>query len=218
MRTITIKGTGKAIRNPDLVICKISATTLEEEFNDSLESMNKLVDDIKISLKENGFNDDDLKTVTFDINQRYGHVKKGIINKEYQQKFLGFQIEHELKLEFDLDNNKITKLVNCLKKFSDNIEFRLIFTVKDKESMKKEILINATENARFHAEILAEASSAKLGKLIKINYGWVDVNFESNTDLSNAMEFTDAIDYSMIDINPEEIEISDNVTFVWELI
>ena len=218
MRTITIKGTGKAIRNPDLVICKISATTLEEEFNDSLESMNKLVDDIKISLKENGFNDDDLKTVTFDINQRYGHVKKGIINKEYQQKFLGFQIEHELKLEFDLDNNKITKLVNCLKKFSDNIEFRLIFTVKDKESMKKEILINATENARFHAEILAEASSAKLGKLIKIDYGWVDVNFESNTDLSNAMEFTDAIDYSMMDINPEEIEISDNVTFVWELI
>lgn len=218
MRTITIKGTGKAIRNPDLVICEISATTLEEEFNDSLESMNKLVDDIKISLKENGFNDDDLKTVTFDISQRYGHVKKGIINKEYQQKFLGFHIEHELKLEFDLDNNKITKLVNCLKKFSANIEFRLIFSVKDKEGMKKEVLINATENARFHAEILAEASSAKLGKLIKIDYGWVDVNFESNTDLSHAMRSIDTLDYSMMDINPEEIEISDNVTFVWELI
>lgn len=218
MRTITIKGKGKAIRNPDLVICWISATTLEEEFNDSLEAMNKLVEDMKISLKENGFNDDDLKTVTFDINQRYGHVKKGIINKEYQQKFLGFHIEHALKLEFDLDNNKITKLVNCLKKFSDNIEFRLVFSVKDKEDMKKEVLINATENARFNAEILAEASSAKLGDLIKIDYGWVDVNFESNTDMSHAMRHSDTIDYSMMNITPEEIEISDNITFVWELI
>lgn len=219
MRTITIKGKGKAIRNPDLVICRISATTLEEQYDDSVVAMNKLVDDIKISLKENGFNDGDLKTVSFDINQRYGHVKKGIINKEYQQKFLGFLIEHELKLEFDLDNVKITNLVNCLKKFSDNIEFRLVFSVKDKEGMKKDVLINATENARFNAEILAEASSVKLGKLIKIDYGWVDVNFESDTNLyNNMLSHSDTVDYSMMNINPEEIEISDNVTFIWELI
>lgn len=180
--------------------------------------MNKIVNDLKLSLKDYGFNEDDLKTVSYDINQRYGHVKKGIINKEYQQKFLGFMVEHDLKLEFDLDNSKITKLVNCLKKFSDELEFRLVFSVKDKEGMKKELLINATENARFHAEILAEASSAKLGDLLKIDYGWVDVNFESNTDICHAMRLGSEVDYSMMDINPEEIEITDNVTFVWELI
>ena len=48
--------------------------------------------------------------------------------------------------------------------------------------MKKDLLINATENARFHAEILAEASSAKLGDLLKIDYGWLMLN----TDICHA--------------------------------
>ena len=52
MRTITIKGKGKSVRNPDLVICKISASLLKEEFDDSIESMNKLVNDLKLSLKD----------------------------------------------------------------------------------------------------------------------------------------------------------------------
>lgn len=218
MRTITIKGKGKAVRNPDLVICNISTSCLKEEFDDAVESMNKLVDDLKLSLKDNGFDAEDLKTVSYDIHQRYGHVKKGVINKHYQQKFLGFLVEHDLKLEFDLDNYKITKLVNCLKNFSEKLEFKLIFSVKDKDGMKKEVLLDATKNARFHAEILAEASSAKLGDLIKIDYGWVDVNFESNTDLRHFMKSSPTVDYSLMNITPEEIEISDNVTFVGELI
>ena len=183
MRTITIKGRGKSVKDPDLAIINISVSIVKEKFDDALDSMNDLIDELKGSLQNIGFEENDLKTITFNIEQKYDYVEKGIINKEYKNKFVGFQINHNLKLEFDFDNNKLSEVFHCLKNFDEKLEFRLHFSVKDKENMKKEVLINATENAKYKAEILAEASSAKLGDLIKIDYDWVDFNFVSRTNL-----------------------------------
>lgn len=226
MRSITIKGNGKSSKSPDLVIINISTHIIKEELDEALDSMDELTNKLKNSFANIGFNEDDLKTLKFDIKPQYKHIEKGIINKEYKNVFAGFRIRHNLKLEFDFDNTKISDALNCLKNFDEDLEFNLVFSVKDKESMKKEVLINATENARFNAEILAEASSSKLGDLLKIEYNWVDFNFVSDTrfdydydyDTYDDVDYAPAVNYRMANITPDEIEISDTVTFVWELI
>ena len=179
MRTITIRGKGKSVKKPDLVIFDISLSITKEEFDDALDTINELIGNLKLSLKDIGFNEEDLKTVDFEVEQDYDYVEKGIFNKEYKNKFKGFEITHDLKLEFDLDNDKISEVINCLKDFDEKLDFEIAFSVKDKELMKKEVLTNAAKNAKDNAEILAEATSSQLGDLLKIEYDWIDPDFES---------------------------------------
>ena len=220
MRTITIKGGGKSIKSPDLIILKISIEISDEEFDITLNSMTDLISKLKDSLEKIGFNKNDLKTTDYNIARNYDYVQKGIINKEYENKFAGYEISHELKLEFDFDTTILSNVLNAMNEFSEHIDFELIFSVKDKELMKKEVLNDATKNAKFNAEILAEASEAKLGQLLKIEYEWDDTDFKSNTRLYDFDGYSrrSAVLINQTNMVPEDIEITDVVTFVWELI
>ncbi len=220
MRTITIKGGGKSTKRPDLIILKISIEITDDEFDVALNSMTDLINNLNDSLENIGFSKNDLKTISYDIERNYDYVKKGIINKEYENKFAGYEISKELKLEFDFDTTILSNVLNSLNEFSEYLDFELIFSVKDKDLMKKEVLINATKNAKFNAEILAEASEAKLGQLLKIEYEWDDTDFKSNTQLYGfeGCIRRSAVLINQTDIVPEDIEITDVVTFVWELI
>lgn len=220
MRTITIKGGGKSTKSPDLIILKFSIEMSDEKFEVALNSMTDLINKLNDSLENIGFSKNDLKTISYNIERSYDYVKKGIINKEYENKFAGYEISQELKLEFDFDTAILSDVLNSLNEFSEYLDFELIFSVKDKELMKKEVLVNATKNAKFNAEILAEASEAKLGQLLKIEYDWDDTEFKSNTRLYGFEGYIrrSAVLINQTDIVPEDIEISDVVTFVWELI
>jgi uncharacterized protein YggE len=80
----------------------------------------------------------------------------------------------------------------------------------------EELLIRATENARRKAEVLARASNVTLGDLISIDYNWGDLYLYSNTSYmmeNNCLAFKT----SAPDIEPDDIEVSDTVTFVWEI-
>ena len=87
-------------------------------------------------------------------------------------------------------------------------------------SSKKELLSSAARNAREKAEILCEASNAKLGALLTINYDWKEVNIFSGTDYKFdkcSFEVCEEAEPS-IDINPENIESRDTATFIWEIV
>lgn len=82
--------------------------------------------------------------------------------------------------------------------------------------MSKELLKSAAENAKQKAEILCAASGAKLGDLVTIDYNWGELNIYSPTryEMTNRCL---AETSTSIDIEPSNIDVSDTVTFVWEL-
>lgn len=218
MRTITVEGNGKSVRKPDLAILEISVSKFEEEVEEGLYSMNELMNKLKDSLKKIGLNEDDLKTTSFRIDPEYNSVEKGIINKEYSNKFTGYFIQHEMKLEFYFNNKKLSEVLNCLKDYDEHLKFELSFAVKDKKEMTKEVLKNATKDAEFKAEILAESSSVKLGNLININCEMYDFYFKSNTKFTHRSSVSIRSIFESSRIIPEEIELSDTIVFVWEII
>lgn len=216
MKTISIKGVGKARRNPDLVIFRISTSARREEYSQSIDASNRLVNDLKRNFEEMGFPRDDLKTVSFNTRPIYQSVEVGLVNKTHRRELECFEVSHDLKIEFDLDNDRINEVLKCLKGFGDDVQFEIDFSVKDKESMKRDVIVDATKTARFNAEVLCEASSVELGDLVNIEYNWVDFNFYSRSyyDL-NANCMSDRDDF--MEFNPDAIEISDSVSFVWEI-
>ena len=106
MKTITVKGVGKAIKNPDTAIVNITFSVMKENFEDGLHYIDEQVINLKNSFEDIGFDKNEFKTVSFDILQKYNEVEEGIINKEYKDKFVGFEITHELKLEFEFTHEE----------------------------------------------------------------------------------------------------------------
>ena len=96
----------------------------------------------------------------------------------------------------------------------------IAFTVKNPARVNEKLLINATENARAKAEILCKASGSTLGQLLNIDYNWGELNVYSRT----SYEVEDCIQPLMAmskcsapEIEPDDIDVSDNVAFTWEI-
>ena len=93
------------------------------------------------------------------------------------------------------------------------------FTVKEPSKVNEALLKSAAENAKKKAEILCAASGAKLGELINIDYNWGELNIYSRTNYDMEMDCLKtcaATPYSL-DIEPDDIDAADTVTFVWQI-
>lgn len=111
----------------------------------------------------------------------------------------------------------MSDVLSAIAKTSVNPKLNIQFSVKDKAAVSEALLIQATENARIKAEILSKASCVDLGKLINIDYNWGELHLYSPTrydmeDRCMVMESSYAPE-----IEPDDISVSDTVTFVWEI-
>lgn len=90
--------------------------------------------------------------------------------------------------------------------------------MKDSTAINEEMLRSATINAKRKAEILCEASGVKLGDLIAIDYNWGELDIYSHTRFDCCEEaMAPMMKAKAIDIDPDDIDVSDTATFVWEI-
>ena len=85
------------------------------------------------------------------------------------------------------------------------------------------LLSNAIQDAMKKDSIIAKAAGVKLGEIIYINYSWVDFGFHTRSYYIEDGGFCKCcaapetgFRYD-IDIEPEDIDRSDNVTIVYSL-
>ena len=78
------------------------------------------------------------------------------------------------------------------------------------------MLQNAVANARLKAEIIADAAGLQLGEIISIDYSWDDILFQSPTQFGLRSEKM-GVSSMALDIQPEDINISDSVTIHWQI-
>ena len=99
----------------------------------------------------------------------------------------------------------------------------LSYTVKDPEAAKNELLGKAVTDARVKAAVLTQAACVSLKDIQSIDYSWGQINFEvqpmnrmlmSEECCDSAIAGSGSCD---MDIEPDDIEVSDIVTIVWEI-
>jgi hypothetical protein len=214
-RLITVKGSGNASANPDLIIVDLEVESKKRDYEETLEHASYALKQLQNEICKLGFNVKDLKTTSFNINTRYESYKDQYDN--YKSRFVGYSCFQELKLEFDFNTKMLSRVLEALSNSSVNPKINIKFSIKDSTKIREELLISATRNAKERATILAKASNVTLGDLITIDYSWGEVKFQSPTryDMHDrCMTMKSAID---INLEPEDIRISDTVTFVWEI-
>lgn len=218
-RQITVTGKGQAEVSPDVIGLNFDIKTVYPQYNDMLEEGARASQELLQIVRLNGFEDKDLKTTSYTVNTKYHSYRDK--NNEYKQKFVGYENRQSFQLEFPMDFKRLANILSGLSKSLIDPEFTIYFTIADKKAVKDLVLVDATKKAHKSAEILAEAAGVQLGKIIRIDYSWDEVRLYSNTQYQlydsspRMMEAEVALEPHIV---PEDINITDSVTFVWEII
>ena len=139
---------------------------------------------------------------------------------EYKQHFVGYRFRHRMKVEFPSDNERLGRILYALAKCPVDPEFQLSYTVSDPGAAKNELLEKAVADAREKAKVLTNAAGIALKEIQSIDYSWDTIEFE--THATNRMMLmkdmaTSAEGSFDMDIEPDDIAVSDTVTVTWEI-
>ena len=92
--------------------------------------------------------------------------------------------------------------------------------MKDPEAAKNLLIGKAVTDAKEKALVLTRAADVALKDIQSIDYSWGEINFEyspmGGAVLMDCCEAPVAKRYDL-DIEPDDIDVSDTVTVVWEI-
>ena len=218
MKTITVKGVGNVSVKPDYVVLSMSLETRNRNYETAMREAASRINQINESLSTIGFEKESVKTTDFNVRTDYESKKDR--NGNYYRVFIGYVVNHRLKVSFDFDTKVLSKALGTIASCIAEPELSISFTVKEPSAVNEALLKSATVNAKKKAAILCEASGSKLGELVNIDYNWGELNIYSRTSYDMEMDCLKACAPSpcSIDIEPDDIDTTDTVTFVWQIV
>ena len=219
-RKITVQGGGKIRVKPDLVELTLQIEGRDRKYETAARNAGDQIEKLSSVLSGLGFGEKELKTTGFNVRTEYESVRDQ--NGEYREQFARYVCSHSLKLTFDFTPERLSETLSGIASSGAEPQLFISFTAKNPEKISSALLRAAAKNAREKARILAKASDAALGELVSIDYGFSDRAFYSNTRVEMQRDFGGAPMMAKAAFGasfaPEELELSDHATFVWELI
>ena len=220
MRTIRVTGKGTLKIHPDMTRITITLTKVYKEYSETLTHSSEDTEALKDLLEGFDLKRTDLKTISFNIDTEYESYMEG---NEYRQRLAGYRYRHTMKIEFDTDNDRLGKILYALAQSDTEPEFNISYTVRDQEAAKNEMLGKAVSDAKEKAVILTKAAGLTLKDIQTVDYSWGDIVMETRPTArmmaSNKMDMEEAdAAYGLsMDIEPDDITVSDSVTVIWEI-
>ena len=216
MRTIRVTGRGQLKLRPDTTRITVQLDGLHEDYAETLRRSSDDTDVLKTVLSGFGFERSDLKTLSFGVDPEYEGYQD--TDGTYKQRFRGYRFRHALKVEFPSDNERLGKILYALACCPVCPELRLSYTVSDPEAAKNTLLEKAVADAREKAVLLARAAGVVLGELRSIDYSRLEIEFDSRPMRSAVMNAKAADSSFSMDLEPDDIQVNDTVTAVWEIV
>ncbi len=214
-----VKGVGRVLAKPDYVVIKLDLESKKLEYNESIVAEAEKINALTKALVRLGFEKDCLKTTDFNVSTQYRYEEDEHENSK--RIFDGYVVSHELKLFFDFDTDQLSKVLKAISTCPADPTMHVKFTLKDTTAVNEEMLRSATENAKRKAQVLCDAAGVKLGELVDINYSWGEIDFYSPTSMYNdeyELKRFALMSAPVVDFTPDDIDVSDSATFVWEIL
>lgn len=215
---IRVTGKGQVAVKPDLIRLMLTLEGTREKYEDTLEESAKQVELLKECFEKLGFAGKDLKTQHFNIDTVYEGYQDE--NRVWKNRFMGYKFIHNMKIEFEADNTRLGQVLYGLAQAPVSPEFHINYTIKDTEAVKNKLLGKAVEDSKAKAVVLAEAAGVKLGELVSVDYSFGEKNFVSepmNRSMPLMKDCRVTSGGYNINIEPDDINVSDTVTVVWAI-
>lgn len=211
---ITVMGKATEYFTPDEIILNLNFYTKGLTYNEVLV---KGVNDVQTFASEillkNGFDVHDMKTSNFVIKeeQKYDEETRSYI-------FDGFSFSQSANLKFNYDKGRLMKIMEDLSKLDNAPSCQINFGVKDMEGCKKKLLVEAFEDGKKQANIIAMAANKNLKQCLKVDFKPFHSNYLSPTYLDSNMmyEASKSVSTSLYNtFTPEDIEVSETIYCLW---
>lgn len=219
-RVIRVTGKGQIKATPDMTRITITLEGVMPDYEQTLMISSSDTEILKDLMEDMGFKRKDVKTLSFNVNTETESYKDD--NDNWRNRFIGYKYRHLVKVEFPSDNKRLGRILYALANNEAlHPDFRFSFFVKDVEGSKNELLGKAVADAKAKAEVLSSAAGVSLQEIISIDYSWGEIDFEFSPMREGLMlsecEDMGAVGSYDIDIEPDDIEMSDTVTVVWQI-
>lgn len=165
--TLTVQGTATVKKAPDLLILNFSVITEAENaitaLQDNNSKMSKLID----SLKNFGLKEDEIETGTFSITPVYTRPSPKF-EGSFIPKIGSYQVSNTLAIRTK-QIDSAGSLIDIAAKAGVNSIDSMRFDIKDSQSLKREAITEAAQNAITDALTLAKASNIKIKRMLTIS-------------------------------------------------
>lgn len=218
MKTIRVTGRGQIRLKPDTTRITLTLGDSYPEYDEALRHSAQDTDQLKELLVPYGFGKEDLKTLSFQVDPQYeGYKEKGV----FRQRLTGYQFRHVMKVEFASDNDRLGRILYALANCPAKPEFWISYTVRDPEVAKNALLDRAVRDAMDKAAVLSAAAGVKLKDIRNIDYSWGEMDLEvrpmNRAVCAASRSMSAAEDGYALNIEPDDIQVSDTVTVVWDI-
>jgi uncharacterized protein len=214
---IRVTGSGALHVVPDVTRVELSLVSLHDSYEDAYmqakndtDKLGKMMEELKLDVTLP-------KTKSLDINKKTKNEYDR--NNHYVGEiFLGFELEHHVKIDLGMDNVLLNSLVRLVGRQLKQAELSIGYTVKDPRPIQLKMLERAVKDAKEKATIMAKASGCKLGAVSHIDYSVQELHIYSQARNFHCAEEAACCRPSSLDITPDDLAVSDNVTVEWYLI
>lgn len=201
---------------PDTTSLRITFGGIYKDYEETVRQSAEKTKILREAIEKSGLPGEALKTKDFSIQSEYESYRD--YNNDYKKRFLGYKFYHKTQIQFPKDNKMLGRILYELSLCSVKVEFSIDYTVKDKDAVKKEVIKRAVENSREKAEIMAIAAGVSLGEVQSIDYSWGEIDIRTSPVDKLEVRKSYALEPSYdIDIEPDDIDLTDTVTMVWEI-
>ena len=216
MKTIKVTGKAKMVVTPEVTKVKLTMRSFAKEYGDALA---KTVEDTKIikdTIESCGIERESLKTEDFYTSEKTKTVKDQYGNSSTHH--IGYDVIHSLSFTF-LNNNKLLgDVLFKLSKLSINPRIDVSYLLYSINHVKDSLIRFAVDDAIRKAGIITSTAKVELGDIVNIDYSFKDSEWESRPYLTmDGVSICKMAKSFDIDINPEDVDVFNQITIEWEI-
>jgi hypothetical protein len=142
---------------------------IKEKKEETIEEVNKKINELIDSVKAFGISTDDIKTQSMSVYQQQEqpmYLSSGNPSK-VDQWVVNNTVEITLR-----DVAKTQELIDLLNKSGANNVYGPNFRIEETSDSEKDLVTEAIADAKEKAEIIAKAAGRRLGKVVNVNEGY----------------------------------------------
>jgi len=157
--TISVSGQAEMLVNADEAIIYTGASIVKPSANDAQQEVNEIIADIILGLKATGIDEDDIETEQLTLYEERDWSSG-------KSKIIGYRASQTLKIRTE-NLNKIGTIVDIAVSNGATQINNINFDISDEKEneYKKQVLSEATTNAKEEAEVIASSLGVNLGKI-----------------------------------------------------
>ena len=170
--TVLVTGRGEVSAKPDRAVVRLGAMAQDEKAAAAQQRVNQLLQQILEKIKGAGVPEERIQTVGLTLNPVYEQQEHR--PGQLTPPIIGYQASNTIQVQLD-DLTQIGAVIDTALAAGANHLEGVYFELKDDAAHRRNALREAVADAKEKARAVAEASEHRLGEVVEITEGGLDV-------------------------------------------